>query len=119
MELLKNLFNHKKRPKIRRDHDKLKKQALAKLSYAVHKKNDAAFLNSLKEFYAEFFHIRHEFTSAEFLSAIKNKKVKKDVKSKLISLTNSIDEAYYSAEKVGKDKLKELYEATKQVILDL
>ena len=116
MELLKNLFNHKKKPKIRKDHEKLKKQTLAKLSYAVHKKNDVLFVNALKEFFAEFFHIRYEFTSAEFLEALEGKKLKKDAKKNLASLIHNIDEAYYSTEKVGKDKLKELHEAAKQAL---
>lgn len=119
MELLKNLFNHKKLPKKRHDHEKLKKHTLAKLSYAVHKKNDALFINSLKEFFAEYFRLKYELTSAEFLHALESKKMRKDSKTKLVGLIHNIDEAYYSAEKVGKDKLKELNEATKHVLSDL
>ena len=119
MELLKSLFNNKQKPIKKRDHEKLKKQVLTRLSYAAHKKNDTLFLNALKEFFAEFFHIRYEFTSAEFLNAIGSKKLKKDTKAKLVSLINNIDEAYYSTEKVGKDKLKELYVTARQAIAGL
>ena len=52
MKLLKNIFGNKKRAVIKKDHEKLKKQTLSKLNYALHKKKQDMFINFINEFFS-------------------------------------------------------------------
>ncbi|MBS3108589.1 hypothetical protein J4409_01835 [Candidatus Woesearchaeota archaeon] len=120
MQLLKNLFNSKKKPaKAKRDHEKLKKQVSYKLDYALHKKDESLFISTLKDFFSEFFHIKHEFTFEELLKIVNAKKISKNTRAKLTGIIGEINETYYSTEKLPKEKLKEFNSGIKEVIREL
>lgn len=120
MQLLKGLFNNKKEKKIiKKDHEKLKSYTMAKLDYAVQKKDEENFINVIKEFFAKMFHIKYEFTLGELTNLIKHKKIKRNIKKKLLDLLSVIDDAYYSSNKVEKGKLQQLNLELKAIIKEL
>ena len=124
MQLLKKIFNKEifnngKKPKVKKDHDKLKHQAISKMNYALHKNNADMFISALKEFFSNFYHIKYEFTLEELLGVIGGKKIKQDLKAKLSSLIAELNEIYYSTEKMPKENLKQFNSEIKTIIMGL
>lgn len=119
MQLLNNFFGNKKKVVIKKDHEKLKRQTLSKLNYALHKKKQDMFINVIREFFAERYHIKYEFTFTELLEATSNIKLKKDIKARLFELMKRIEEYYYSSEKVENAKLMQFGHEFKVILKDL
>jgi|SRR3989344_485375 len=119
MKLLKNIFGNKKRAVIKKDHEKLKKQTLSKLNYALHKKKQDMFINVIREFFAERYHIKYEFTFAELLKSASRIRLKKDAKARLFELMKRIEDEYYSSEKIENVKLMQFGHDFRIVLKDL
>jgi len=121
MHLLKNLFNNKEKKVTRKKKDYiiLKKQFLSKLSRSLKNKNQLIFIDAIKEFFSELFHIKYEFTLGELAKIASSKKMSRGTRLKLQSTINDIEEAFYSSERIEKPKLKEFQARLKEIAKDL
>lgn len=119
MHLLNRIFKPRKKLVIAgKDHDALKRKYLPKLNNAS-RKNGAAFINAIKEFFSERFNIKYDFTFSELMALLKKKKIRKDIRARLENHLKNIESAYYSSENIDKITLKQFNAELKNIISEL
>ena len=77
------------------------------------------FYDLLQQFFAEYFHISYEFTYAELAEELKHRKIKDDVRMKLVVLCESLSSARFESSPLPYTEVRELIESTKSVIKEL
>lgn len=116
-----SLFSGQKQNLTEKDH--LRMITLVKLSVlgknlrsktAQHK-----FYYLLKDFFKTYFNINYEFTYSELAEEIKHKKLKEDVRIKLILLCDTMSNAMFDNNELHPSQIRELAEQAKTVIKNL
>ena len=116
-----SLFSGKKEDLTEKDH--LRMTTLVKIS--VLEKNirskaaQGKFYYVLKDFFKVYFNINYEFTYSELAEEIKHRKIKEDVRIKLVQLCDAMSNAMFDNNELHPTQLRELAEHARTVIKEL
>jgi hypothetical protein len=72
--------------------------------------NSIQFFHLVRQFFADMFKIRYEFTFEELDEELKRKKISKELKEKITIFLKKISAVEYSDEKLSDNELKKLYD---------
>lgn len=77
------------------------------------------FYYVLKDFFKAYFNINYEFTYSELAEELRHKKLREDVRIKLVQLCDAMSNAMFSNNELHPLQIKELAEQAKAVIKEL
>lgn len=103
--------------------DILKKVFLNKLNYLKRKRYNTKIFEKLswifKIFIMNYFHIRYEYTNEELRIELQRKRVKPDIKERIIALSDEIDDIKYNKERSNKRVFLKLIKEMVDVVKEL
>lgn len=117
------MWHSKRKEQEVSEKDILKEVFFKKLNYIKTKRyNDKVFEKLswiFKVFIMNYFHIKYEYTNKELKTQLQRKRVKPDIKERIIALSDKITDIKYNKESSNKKEFLELVKEMKDIVKEL